>query len=180
VAEIVDLDARDGDIVERLASITHEAFRENSPDWVPTIDLARDQVLQAAGHGRLGRVLMVQGEPAGWIGLITGRYVWEIHPLVVAIEHQSQGFGHLLVDDVAEIAREGGGLTLFAGTSDEVGTTSLFGTDIYTDPVGAIRDLEVTGRNPVRFWRSAGFKIVGLMPDAEGIGKPSIYLARRL
>ena len=176
----MDLDTSNSALVERLAILTFEAFKENSPDWVPTIELARNQVLNAGSGARLGRVVMEKGQAAGWIGLIKRKRIWEIHPIAVAIEHQYRGFGHLLVNDVARIAKSAGALTLYAGTSDEVGTTNLYGVDLYIDPASAIKNIEAIGRNPYKFWESAGFTVVGLMPDAEGIGKPGIELARRL
>jgi aminoglycoside 6'-N-acetyltransferase I len=180
MSEIIDLDTEDSILVEHLANITFEAFKENAPDWVPTIDLARNQVIAAGSRGKLGRVIMEQGEAAGWIGLIKGKRVWEIHPIAIAIQSQYCGLGHLLVEDVARIAKSAGALTLFAGTSDEVGTTNLFGVDLYVDPGQAIVNIKATGRNPFEFWENAGFTVVGLMPDAEGVGKPAIQLARRL
>ena len=180
MSEIIDLDTKDSALVERLAAITFEAFKENAPDWVPTIDLARNQVVSAGTRGSLGRVIIEQDQAAGWIGLIKGKHVWEIHPIAVAIEYQYKGFGHLLVEDVARIATDAGALTLFAGTSDEVGTTNLFGVDLYANPAQSISNIQATGRNPFKFWENAGFTVVGLMPDAEGVGKPAIQLARRL
>ena len=105
-----------------------------------------------------------------------GRFI----PIAVAIEHQYSGLGHLLVEDVARIAKGAGALTPFSGTSDEVGTTNLFGVDLYGNPVEAIKNIEATGRNPFKFWQNAGFTVVGLMPDAESLGKPGVHLARRL
>ena len=180
MSELIDLDSSDTALVERLASITFEAFKENAPDWIPTVNLARKQVIAATSKGRLGRVVMEHGKPAGWIGLIKGKRVWEIHPIAIAIEHQYKGFGHLLVEDVAQLAKAGGALTLFAGTSDEVGTTNLYGADLYADPAQSISNIQATGRNPFKFWQNVGFTVVGLMPDAEGIGKPAIQLARQL
>jgi aminoglycoside 6'-N-acetyltransferase I len=180
MSEIIDLDTHDADLVERLTRITFEAFKENAPDWIPTIDLARNQVIAAGRRGRLGRVLMQQDQAIGWIGVIKGQNVWEIHPIAVAIEHQYSGVGHLLVEDIARVAKEAGALTLFAGTSDEVGTTNLFGVDLYSNPVDALKTLEAVERNPFKFWENVGFTVVGLMPDAEGLGKPGIHLARRL
>lgn len=180
MAKIIDLDTTDTALVERLATVTFEAFKENAPDWVPTVDLARNQVTAATSQGRLGRVVIEGGEVVGWVGSITGKRVWEIHPLAIAIEHQYKGFGHILVEDVARIAKAAGALTLLAGTSDEVGTTNLFGVDLYADPARSIAKIQATGRNPFKFWQNAGFTVVGLLPDAEGIGKPAIQLARRL
>ena len=180
MSEIIDLDTTDSLLVERLASVTYEAFKENAPDWVPTIDLARSQVISATSPGRQGRVIIEQDEAAGWIGIIKGERVWEIHPIAIAIDQQYKGFGHLLVEDVASLAKAAGALTLFASTSDEVGTTNLFGADLYADPASYIRDIRATGRNPFEFWRNAGFTVVGVLPDAEGMGKPAIHLARSL
>lgn len=180
MTEIIDLDPNDTALVDRLASITFEAFKENAPEWVPTINLARDQVVAAGSPERQGRVLLESGRAVGWIGLIRGKRVWEIHPIAIAIESQYRGFGHLLVEDVVGIAKDAGALTLFAGTSDEVGTTNLFGVDLYDDPGQSIKTIQNVGRNPFRFWQNAGFTVVGLMPDQEGVGKHGIQLARRL
>lgn len=177
---IIDLASADEPMIETLAKITYEAFQENAPDWLPTLESAREEVLEALAPGRQARVILEGSQPIGWIGVITGPHVWEIHPIVVAVDAQNKGYGQRLVAHVEELARSSGALTLFAGTSDEVGTTNLFGQDIYLDPVGAIANIEATGRNPFEFWLRAGFKIVGLMPDAEGPGKPGIHLAKRI
>lgn len=180
LTQITDLDITDAALVDHLAAITFQAFKENAPDWIPTMALAKAQVLAAGSTGRLGRVLSQDNNPMGWIGLIKGARVWEIHPIAVSTDQQYQGLGHLLVEDVAAIAKTAGALTLYASTSDEVGTTNLFGIDLYADPAGAIRTIEATGRNPYKFWEKAGFTLVGLLPDAEGLGKPALQLARRL
>ena len=178
--EIIDLDVSDAVLIERLTAITYEAFKENAPQWLPTPEHARKQLIAAGKPGRLGRVVLDSGKPAGWIGVIEGRRIWEIHPIAVAIEHQYKGLGHVLVEEIAAIAKAAGALTLYAGTSDEVGTTNLFGVDLYSDPAESIRTIRPVGRNPYRFWENAGFTIVGLIPDAEGVGKPGIQLARRI
>ncbi len=177
---IIELSSGDAPKIEALAKITYEAFQENSPDWVPTLEAAREKVVEALARGSHVRVILEGSEPVGWIGAIPGRHVWEIHPIAVAVGAQYRGYGRRLVAEVERLARSEGALTLFAGTGDEVGTTNLFGQDLYRDPVGAIGNIEATGRNPFEFWLRAGFKIVGLMPDAEGPGKPGIHLAKRV
>ena len=177
---IVDLASADEQSIEALAKLTYEAFQENAPDWLPTLESAREKLAEALAPGRHARVILEGPKPVGWIGVITGRHVWEIHPIAVAPDAQYKGYGQQLVAHVEELARSNGALTLFAGTSDEVGTTNLFVQDIYSDPVGAIANIEATGRNPFEFWLRAGFTIVGLMPDEEGPGKPGIHLAKRI
>jgi aminoglycoside 6'-N-acetyltransferase I len=77
------------------------------------------------------------------------------------------------------VAREGA-LTLMVGTSDERARTTLAGQDLFRDPVGALRDLKATGAHPLGFWKGMGYTVVGLVPDAEGPGKPTILLAKRI
>jgi aminoglycoside 6'-N-acetyltransferase I len=53
--------------------------------------------------------------------------------------------------------------------------------DLYADVPGAIRDLAVLrGEHPGEFYRRLGFRVVGLMPDANGPGKPDIFFAKRV
>lgn len=50
--------------------------------------------------------------------------------------------------------------------------------------LAAFRDLFSHIRNlrdhPYEFYPKMGFAIVGVMPDANGIGKPDIFMAKRL
>ena len=74
-----------------------------------------------------------------------------------------------------------GGLTLWLGSDDENDETTVSGVDLYEDVSGAIRDLAVVrGEHPCEFYRRLGFHVVGLMPDANGPGKPDIFFAKRI
>ena len=76
---------------------------------------------------------------------------------------------------------ERGGLTLWLGSDDEIDETTVSGVDLYEDVPGAIRDLAVIrGEHPCEFYRRLGFRVVGLMPDANGPGKPDIFFAKRV
>jgi aminoglycoside 6'-N-acetyltransferase I len=35
-------------------------------------------------------------------------------------------------------------------------------------------------QHPYEFYQNCGFVIVGVMPDANGLGKPDIYMAKQL
>ena len=45
--------------------------------------------------------------------------------------------------------------------------------------VRSFRDLKPTGAHPLGFWQRVGYTVVGVIPDAEGPGKPTILLAKR-
>jgi len=108
-------------------------------------------------------------------------HVFELHPLVVRHDWQRKGVGTALVSEIARIARERGGLTLWLGADDEKpgGETSLANADLYDDLPGKFRDF-APGTHQSAFYLKLGFKIVGVMPDANGEGKPDICMAKRL
>ena len=65
-------------------------------------------------------------------------------------------------------------LTLLLGTDDEVDRTSLGGADLYPDLLGALAAIEDRGGHPFRFYQNCGFSLAGVVPDADGTGKPDI------
>jgi len=69
---------------------------------------------------------------------------------------------------------------VFLGADDHRGETSLAGTDLYPDPLAHLqRILNVRGHQ-YQFYQKLGYVIVGVMPDANGFGKPDIYMAKRI
>jgi aminoglycoside 6'-N-acetyltransferase I len=69
---------------------------------------------------------------------------------------------------------------MLLSTSDESARTSLFGRELYEDPLAVLDNIAVTGPHPLEFWKAVGYRVVGVIPDAEGLGMPSIMLAKRL
>jgi aminoglycoside 6'-N-acetyltransferase I len=136
--------------------------------------VARDGFVRAALDGE--NVL-------GWIGGLREYRgnVWELHPIVVARTRRLQGIGRALVLAFEDEARKRGGLTATLGTDDEFGQTSLSGDDLYTDLPARIANLRDLGaRHPFLFYRKLGYVVTGLMPDANGRGKPDIYMSKAL
>ena len=178
---IEDLDASDKTLLERLAVLTQAASRRHAPNWLPTMEDAREEVADATEDGHVTRVLLAEdGEPVGWVSCfhVYGK-VWEIHPLVVAVEQHGRGHGARLVADIETIAASRGAGVLVVGTSDETGATSLGGKDLYADPIGALANLRADASHPVGFWLHMGYSLTGVVPDAEGPGLPSINFAKR-
>jgi len=180
---LADLTPESTDLNEGAAILLREAFRGWNGAWAD-LESSRETVRESLAPDRISRVAI---HPAagvvGWIGGMPsyGGAVWELHPLAVAESHRRQGLGRALVEDLERLARERGGITLWLGSDDELGETTVGGVDVYDDIPGAIRGFRtLRGHHPAEFYFRLGFRIVGLMPDANGHGKPDIFFAKRL
>ena len=170
------------DLIDQTAALLHATFRNRSPDW-QDLESARREVVESLDTEKISRIALDDSnDVVGWIGgtpMYDGR-VWEIHPLAVAEHRRRQGVGRALVRDLERLVADRGALTLWAGSDDEHDETSLSGIDLYADIPGSIRDIRNLRRHPYEFYLKLGFRIVGVMPDANGPGKPDIFLAKRV
>jgi aminoglycoside 6'-N-acetyltransferase I len=180
---IIDLNEIDSDRIEQVAALLMDGFSDTGSDAWQTLTEAVRSVRESLQEGRISRVALENsGRTAGWIG---GRStyrgnVWELHPLVVRRDCRGQGIGRALVNDFEEQVRLRGGSTIYLGTDDENGRTSLGGVDLYPDPLTAAAQIQNLGHHPFEFYRKVGFTIVGVLPDANGVGKPDIFMAKRV
>jgi GNAT superfamily N-acetyltransferase len=153
-----------------------------APGGWPDVSSARAEVDHILETG-FARAALVGDELVGWIGGLpeyNGR-VWELHPLVVHRAHRRRGIGRFLVEVLEKEVRDRGGLTITLGTDDDDGMTSVADVDLYADVPGHLRDLRDLGRgHPFLFYRRLGFVVTGVMPDANGRGKPDIYMSKRV
>ena len=179
---IVDLaQVQSDEILLQLAQIVNEAFP--GEDGYPTLDKARDEVLESLGEGRLSLVALdEENQVNGWIGAIEtyNGNVYELHPLVVRANVRGKGLGTQLVRALEERVRERGAITIYLGTDDVDNRTNISGQDVYPEPVEHAARLESTNNHPLAFYRKLGYVVVGIMPDANGFGKPDIYMAKRI
>jgi aminoglycoside 6'-N-acetyltransferase I len=179
---IVDLAAQPLAIRRQAAAILAEAFPQDN-GW-PTIQSGLDEIewIARAKEGFV-RAAVEGDDVLGWVGGLPeyrGR-VWELHPIVVDTSHRLQGIGRALVAAFEDEARRRGGLTATLGTDDEFGQTSLTDVDLYADLPARIADVRDLGRrHPFLFYRKLGYVVTGLMPDANGRGKPDIYMSKAL
>jgi aminoglycoside 6'-N-acetyltransferase I len=180
---VSDLDPDDEEAIRQAARLLVEGFRDDWPDAWPEMDAALGEVRECLGGGRVCRVAVDEGGAVlGWIGAMPsyGENVWELHPLVVRPDAQRRGIGRALVADLEERVGERGGHTLWLGTDDETNMTTLSGVDLYPDVLEHLGNMKNLRGHPYEFYQRLGFSIVGVMPDANGPGKPDIYMAKRL
>jgi aminoglycoside 6'-N-acetyltransferase I len=179
---ILDLTTADEETIKHAANLLVESFRHDWPEAWPTEEEAIEEVHEALGEGRICRAALGEdGTVLGWIGGIPAYdgKVWELHPLVVRLDLQRRGIGSALVADLETRVAERGALTLWLGTDDVTGMTTLSGVDLYPDVLGHLANIENLRGHPYEFYLRLGFSIIGVMPDANGWGKPDIYMAKR-
>jgi aminoglycoside 6'-N-acetyltransferase I len=180
---IRDLSPRDSDAIQQTAAFLVEAFREHHPHAWPDTKSALEEVKESFGQGRISRVAVDEEDKVlGWIGGIPQYqgHVFELHPLAVHPGHQRKGIGTALVADLEEQVRERGGITISLGTDDENNQTTLSAIDLYPDPLSHLAQIRNLRAHPYEFYQKVGFVIAGIMPDANGWGKPDIFMARRV
>lgn len=167
----------------QAASILVEGFAEHWPEAWPDIQSAAVTVRESLIDGRISRAAVDQdGNVVGWSAaepLYQGN-VWELDVLIVRPRCQRQGIGRaLLLDMEAQVARMGG-LTIWLGSDDEDGMTSLAGADLYPDPLAHLSRIKNYRGHPYEFYLKMGYSIAGVLPDANGPGMPDIFLAKRV
>ena len=166
----------------RAASILLEAFAGWPESW-NTLDEAEEEVAASLGTDRLSFVALADGgEALGWIGAISSYHdrVWELHPLAVAPEAQRSGVGRRLVRRLEEEAAARGGLTMYLGTDDVTAMTSLGGSDLFPGVLAHLAALRDLRGHPFAFYQRLGYEVVGVVPDANGFGRPDIMMAKRI
>ncbi len=181
--QIVDLEPGAEAVIGEVAALLVAGFREHWPTAWPDLASAEAEVRESFGPERISRVALdAEGHVLGWIGGISqyDGHVWELHPLVVRPERQRQGIGRALVADFEARVKARGGLTIQLGSDDEDNQTTLSGVDLYPDVWAHIAQIRNLRDHPYEFYQKLGYTIVGVMPDANGIGKPDIYLAKRV
>jgi aminoglycoside 6'-N-acetyltransferase I len=180
---IVDLSPPDDETVRQAAALLVDGFKEQWPAAWPDLESAAEEVREALEPGKICRAALADdGTVLGWIGGAPryGGRVWELHPLVVRPDQQRRGIGRALVADLEVRVRERGGLTVLLGTDDESDATSLSGVDLYAGVPGHIAAARVLTRHPLDFYRKLGYTIVGVVPDANGRGRPDILMAKAI
>jgi aminoglycoside 6'-N-acetyltransferase I len=177
---IVDLTTQTVRIREAAAAMLVNDFDE--PRGWPSLEGARDETARIVRDG-LALARIEADALLGWVGGLPeyhGR-VWELHPLVVGKENRLRGIGRSLVEAFETEVRRRGGLTVTLGTDDDSGMTSLANADLYAGVPRHIAQIQDLGRrHPFLFYRKLGYVVTGVMPDANGPGRPDIFMSKSM
>lgn len=196
---IVDLTLGATALIEQTAHTLIAGFRASdvSPHAWPTLASALAEVQDSLQPGRISRLALAtegqrsddaddnsEGTVVGWIGGVEQYHghVWELHPLVVRPEWQGRGIGRALVLDFEALVRARDAQTITLGTDDETGATTLSDCWLYEDVPAALAQITCRPgrRHPLEFYRRLGYTVVGVVPDANGPGRPDILMAKPL
>ncbi len=180
---IIDLHTASREIRCCAAEMLHRVFTSMGiPAW-DTADKAHQEVSEclSSSYAALG---YAEGETLfGWIGArpMYGQVTWELHPLVVDDAWQGKGVGRALVLALEARLADAGAVNMVLGSDDETGATSLYGKDFTREPLfPALEQIQNLSRHPFGFYQKMGYRIVGVIPDAEGLGKHDILMWKRI
>lgn len=169
--------------LQQAAQLLVDAFREHWHDAWSTIEEGLEEANELFEEGKICRAAIDNnGNLLGFIGGIPqyDGHVWELHPLAVQPSEQGKGLGRALIEDFESQVRERGGLTITLGSDDEDNMTSLSNVDLYENLWEKVKNIKNFKRHPFEFYQKMGYAITGVMPDANGRGKPDILMSKRV
>ena len=166
----------------QAARLLTKTFADLGKDAWPDVRSAIEEVEECVEEPNICVGVREGGGLIGWAGL-RPMYAktWELHPLVVGKASQGRGVGTLLLREIERLAKARGLIGIALGTDDETGGTSLSRAEIRKDNIRAeIEGIRNLGRHPYEFYEKCGYFIVGLIPNANGAGKPDIWMWKGL
>ncbi len=171
------------DFKKQAAQILFEASKSvTSTSW-NTIESAEIEVSECCNDEYICVGYLLNNELAGWIGLrpMYKNITWELHPIMIKPNLQKQGIGTKLLAEIERIAKKRNILNIILGTDDEFGKTSLSINDLYASNIFyEIENIKNFNNHPIEFYQKNGYKIIGVIPDANGPNKPDILMGKRI
>ena len=179
--QIIDV-PNDEIFIREVAEVLLDGFTTSSTNPWETLDEAIEEIKDSLVEDRISRAAVDDdGKVSGWIGAFHDyALVWELHPLVVRSDLQNQGIGSALVRDLEQQVKIRGGLTIRLGTDDENNRTSIGGIELYPNVLENLSKIKNLKNHPFVFYKKLGYEICGVIPDANGFGKPDILMCKRV
>ena len=179
---IVTFDGKNEGLKHQMAQLLVDAFREHWADAWETFEEGLEEVDEMFGAERICLIAVDGDKLLGMIGGIS-QYdgnVWELHPLAVQPGLQGNGIGRALVMEFEEQVKQRGGLTITLGSDDQDEMTSLSAGDLYEKLWDKVKNIQNFRGHPYEFYQKMGYVITGVVPDANGRGKPDIMMSKRV
>lgn len=177
---IEDLTADDSGAIEQAAALLVDFAPNRAAAW-PDLEEAYETLEEALEGDAIVRVAVNDAGNVVGVAVCAPQYshAWELHPIVVAGDEQGRGIGSALLSDVEELVAAEGGLTIYLGADDLDGLTTAAGADLFPNVIGHAQGLKSQSRrHPLGFFLQQGYEVIGLIPDANGPGRPDIWMAK--
>ena len=179
---IMAYDGRDEGLKHQMVQLLVDAFRDH---WADAWEAFEDGLEEVEEMFEAGRICLVAVDVDILLGMIGGipQYdgnVWELHPLAVRPDLQGRGIGRALVMEFEKQVKQRGGLTITLGSDDQDEMTSLSMNDLYEDLWGKVKNIQNFKGHPYEFYQKMGYVITGVVPDANGRGKPDILMSKQV
>lgn len=174
--------SEDEPTVRQMAEMLRDGFSDTGTDAWQTPEECLAEVRGSLEENKISRIAVEGEEVLAWtVGApIYDGEVWELEILVVRRDRKLKGLGRQMLADFEEQVRARKGSVVFLGTDDENCRTSLGGIELYPDPLAHLASIENTGRHPYEFYQRCGYTLTGVVPDANGPGKPDIHMTKRI
>ncbi|WP_079389637.1 AAC(6')-Ia family aminoglycoside 6'-N-acetyltransferase [Pseudomonas aeruginosa] len=168
--------------IDQAAEILFDVFSEINPESWPTLQKAKEDVIECLEDERICIGILINNELIGWIGLREMyKRTWELHPMVIKKTHHSMGFGKILINEIERKAKERDLEGIVLGTDDETYRTSLSMTELNNENIfQEIKNIRNLGNHPYEFYKKCGYNIIGVIPNANGKNKPDIIMWKNL
>jgi len=165
-------------IIKQAVNLLIEAF-SGIGMW-PDLDEkeAEETVNECIEDGKICIGIKKEEELIGWIGLREMyEKTWELHPMAISTKYKGKGYGKILLTELENIAYEKGIIGIMAGSDDQNFKTSLSDKDITENNIfEEIKNIKNYDNHPYEFYKKCGYSIVGIIPNANGVNKPDIWL----
>lgn len=174
---------KDEKLNQQMAEILLDGFSDTGTTAWSTMKECLEEVRDSLDGKKISRIAINGAEEVlAWtIGAeIYEGHTWELELLVVRRDKQLKGTGRKMLEDFEEQVKNRKGLVVFLGSDDENNRTSLGGIDLYPNPLENLANIKNIGGHPFEFYQKCGYSIIGVLPDANGFGKPDIYMTKRI
>jgi aminoglycoside 6'-N-acetyltransferase I len=109
---IIDFDRTDQHLASQAAQLLVTGFKTHWPAAWPDLDSALKEIDDIVIPANIHRIAVDDNRNVmGWAGALSqyAATTWELHPLVIQPEFQSQGLGICLLNDLeAQVQKKGG------------------------------------------------------------------------
>ncbi len=172
------INLKDEKHIKQIASILYDNFE----NWITAYDKGLEAVKKTVATEKISLAAVDENDSAiGWVsGIHEYPAAWELHPLVVSKEYRYKGVGTMLVKKFEEEVKNRNGKIIFLGTDDENGATSISGIDLFPNVLEKLKEIKNINAHPFEFYLKNGFEVTGIIPDANGFGKPDIIMCKRV